>query len=70
MNKNKAEVTAINKRIREINKLLKNLVEYAISWLDDIEKKLGADLIKRHTKITNINTVDVKAVTKRDKPLK
>ena len=70
MNKNKAEVTAINKRIREINKLLKHLVDYAISWLDAIEQKLGASQIKRRTKITNINTVDVKAVTKRDKPLK
>lgn len=70
MNKNKAEVTAINKRIREINKLLKNLVDYAINWLDTIEKKLGTDLSKRHTKITNINVVDVKTVTKRDKALK
>jgi len=70
MNKNKQEVKAINDRIKEINKLLKHLVDYAISYLDAIEKKLNADQIKRRTKITSINTVDVKAVTKRDMSLK
>ncbi|MCR4734300.1 MAG: DNA topoisomerase IV subunit A [Treponema sp.] len=70
MNKNRAEVTAINARIKEINRLLKHLVDYAISWLEGIEKKLNTDACKRKTKITNINTVDVKTVTKRDTPLK
>lgn len=70
MSKNKAEVTAINARIKEINKLLKHLVEYAISWLDGIQKKLDTESCKRKTKITSINTVDVKAVSKRDIPLK
>ena len=70
MNKNRAEVTAINNRIKEINKLLKHLVDYAIFWLEGIEKKLNAEEIKRRTKITNINTIDVKTVTKRDVPLK
>lgn len=70
MNKNKAEVTAINNRIKEINKLLKHLVEYAISWLEGIEKKLDPETFVRKTKITNINAVDVKAVSKRDQSLK
>ena len=70
MNKNKQEVKAINDRIKEINRLLKHLVEYAISWLDGIEAKLDADTTKRKTKITNINVVDVKAVSKRDTPLR
>ena len=70
MNKNKQEVQAINDRIKEINKLLKHLVEYAISWLDGIEAKLKDMTPERRTKITNINTVDVKAVSKRDIPLK
>lgn len=70
MSKNKAEVTAINARIKEINKLLKHLVEYAISWLEGIQKKLDAESCKRKTKITSINTVDVKAVSKRDIALK
>ena len=66
MNKNKAEVTAINKRIKEINKLLKHLVDYAISWLDGIEQKLEGIATKRRTKLSNINAVDVRAVAKRD----
>ena len=70
MNKNKQEVNAINARIKEINRLLKHLVDYAISWLDGIEKKLDGETSKRHTKITNIHAVDVKAVTKRDLALK
>ncbi|MBE6353013.1 MAG: DNA topoisomerase IV subunit A, partial [Treponema bryantii] len=47
MSKNKEEVKAINNRIKEINRLLKHLVEYAISWLDGIEKKLASDTTKR-----------------------
>lgn len=70
ISKNKQEVKAINDRIKEINKLLKHLVEYAISYLDGIEKKLDTENSKRKTKITNINAVDVKAVVKRDIPLK
>ena len=70
MNKNKQEVQAINDRIKEINKLLKHLVEYAISWLDGIEAKLDGITTRRRTTITNINTVDVKAVSKRDMSLK
>ena len=70
MNKNKQEVQAINDRIKEINRLLKHLVEYAISWLDGIEAKLDGITTRRRTQITNINTVDVKAVSKRDMSLK
>ena len=70
MNKNKQEVQAINDRIKEINRLLKHLVEYAISWLDGIEAKLDGITTRRRTTITNINTVDVKAVSKRDKSLR
>ena len=70
INKNREEVKAINDRIKEINKLLKHLVDYAISWLEGIEKKLPPESLKRMTKITNINTVDVKTVVKRDLALK
>ena len=70
INKNRQEVKAINDRLKEINKLLKHLVEYAISWLDAIEKKVDAATTKRKTKITNINTVDVKTVVKRDMSFK
>lgn len=70
ISKNKKEVQAINARIKEINRLLKHLVEYAISYLDGIETKLNSENSKRKTKITNINAVDVKTVVKRDIPLK
>ena len=51
---------------------LRNL-GYEIHYMgsfDGIEKKLASDTTKRRTKITNIRTIDVKAVTKRDMPLK
>lgn len=70
INKNRKEVQAINARIREINKLLKHIVEYAISYLDGIEAKLDPAVFKRMSTLTNIKTVDVKTVVKRDTPLK
>ncbi len=70
INKNRKEVQAINARIKEINRLLKHLVEYAISYLDGIEGKLDPKTIKRRTTVTNIKTVDVKSVVRRDTPLK
>lgn len=70
INKNRKEVQAINARIREINKLLKHIVEYAISYLDGIEAKLDPAVFKRMSTLANIKTVDVKTVVKRDTPLK
>ena len=70
INKNHKEVQAINARIKEINKLLKHIVEYAISYLDGIEAKLDPAMFKRMSTLTNIKTVDVKTVVKRDTPLK
>ena len=70
INKNRKEVQAINARIKEINKLLKHIVEYAISYLDGIEAKLDPAMFKRMSTLTNIKTVDVKTVVKRDTPLK
>lgn len=70
INKNRKEVQTINARIKEINRLLKHLVDYAISYLDGIEGKLDSKSIKRRTTVTNIKTVDVKSVVRRDTPLK
>lgn len=70
INKNRKEVEAINARIKEINKLLKHIVDYAISYLDGIEGKLDKETIPRKTTLTNIKTVDVKSVVRRDTPLK
>lgn len=70
INKNREEVKSINARLKEIEKLLKNLTEYAIGWLDGILAKLDAKNTKRRTKITNISVVDVKEVVKRDIPVR
>ena len=70
MNKNRKEVQAINARLKEISHLLKHLVDYAITCLDGIEAKLNPATIKRRTELTNIRTVDVKTVVKRDTSLK
>lgn len=70
INKNRKEVLAINARLKEIARILKHLVDYAVSYLDGIEGKLEQSMIARRTEITNIKTVDIKSVVKRDTPLK
>jgi topoisomerase-4 subunit A len=65
INKNREEVTAINARIKEIKKLLKNLTEYAISVLDGILAKLDPATTKRRTELARFTKIDVKeAVTR------
>ncbi len=70
INKNRQEVKTINARLKEIEKLLKHLTDYAVSWLEGIEAKLDAEKTKRRTKVTKFSAVDVKDVVKRDTPLK
>jgi len=70
MNKNKEEVDAINSRMREINKLLKNLTAYAITYLTGMLAKFKPEELVRHTEVKKFNAVDVKEVVKRDTPLR
>lgn len=70
INKNRAEVAEINARIKEINKLLKNLVSYAISVLSGIVHKLDKTESARRTEISRFNKVDVKEAVTRDTPLR
>ncbi|HQL04283.1 MAG TPA: DNA topoisomerase IV subunit A [Treponemataceae bacterium] len=70
INKNRQEVEDIKARLKEIAKLLKNLRDYAISYLDSVLAKLDKTLTERKTKITNIETVDVREVVKRDTALR
>ncbi|MBQ9494448.1 MAG: DNA topoisomerase IV subunit A [Treponema sp.] len=70
INKNREEVEAIKNRIKEIDKLLKHLTQYAIDWLAGIAKKLDAEKTRRLTTITNIEKVDVKEIANRDIALK
>jgi len=48
--KNKKEVDEINKRLAQIEKLLKNIVKYAIEWVENLDKKYG-HLYPRKTEI-------------------
>ncbi|MBO5137814.1 MAG: DNA topoisomerase IV subunit A [Spirochaetaceae bacterium] len=70
INKNRQEVIAINKRLKEIEKLLKNLVGYAVSWLEGTLETLESQFTKRRTQIKKFSAVDVKEVVKRDMPLR
>lgn len=70
INKNREEVEAIKARIREINKLLKNLVDYAITVLDGFLAKLGGSEHARKTRIDRFVKVDVKEAVNRDMPLR
>lgn len=70
INKNRQEVQEINERLKEIAKLLKNLVAYAISWLDGILANLDAEQTERKTLIKGFDQVDVREVVKRDVSLR
>ncbi len=73
INKNRETVKAINDRLKEIAKRLKNLKGCAVEYLDGmIEKfkKLDPDLLVRHTQIKSFSAVDVKAVAKSDQSLR
>lgn len=70
INKNRQEVEDIKNRLKEIEKLLKNLKAYAISYLDSVLEKLDENDTKRRTKITSIDLVDVREVVKRDLSLR
>ena len=70
INKNRQEVEAAKNRIKEIDKLLKHLAAYAITWLDGLLAKLDAERTQRLTTIADIEKVDVKEIVKRDIPLK
>jgi topoisomerase-4 subunit A len=70
INRNRAEVAEINARVKEINKLLKNLVEYAITTLDGILAKLDEETTKRRAEIARFTKVDVKEAVTRDTPLR
>ncbi|MBN2810702.1 MAG: DNA topoisomerase IV subunit A [Spirochaetales bacterium] len=70
INKNRAEVAEINARIKEIGKLLKNLVAYAVSVLDGLLAKLDPEAVKRRTKVDRFTKVDVKEAVTRDLPLR
>lgn len=73
INKNREEVAAINARLKEIAKLLKNLVGCAIDYLGSMLekfKKLSPQMLHRKTTVTSFAAVDVKSVAKSDQSLR
>ncbi len=70
INKNKDQVTAINARLKEIAKRLKNLTACAIEYLNGMIGKFKEEDLVRHTEITKFQAVEVKKVVKRDLSLR
>ena len=70
INKNREEVKAINARLKEIARRLKNLTACAVEYLEGMLTKFTDKSFSRHTKIAKFSAVDVKAVSKRDTPLR
>lgn len=69
INKNRQEVEAINKRLKEIKHHLAHLTEYALAFLDDVLKKPVAQ-ISRQTTPTSFKKLAAKDVMIRDKKLR
>ncbi|MDR0389286.1 MAG: DNA topoisomerase IV subunit A [Spirochaetaceae bacterium] len=74
INKAREEMQEIQGRIKQINSHLKNIVAYAVSFLDGIIDKIkaNAELGKgaRKTKVGSFDKVDVKEVVKKDMELR
>lgn len=68
--KNRNEIDVINENIKDINKKLDNLIDYAISYLDELKSMISKDKLKRKTLINNFDVVKEKEVAQRDKDLK
>ncbi len=69
INKAQKEMDEIKKRLREIKKLLANLVDYAISYLEKIITK-HQDTYPRRTEIISFDKVDVREAAQRNLKLK
>ena len=70
INKNRSEVRAINARLKEIAKRLKNLKACAVEYLDGMLAKFKPEEVERRTQVAQFSAVDVKAVVRRDTPLR
>ena len=70
INKNREEVKAIQARLKEIARRLKNLKGCAVGYLEGMLAKFTDKSFNRHTKISKFSAVDVKAVSKRDTALR
>jgi topoisomerase-4 subunit A len=63
--RNRQEIADIDKKIKEIERKLKNMVKTTITYLEGMIEKYG-DRYPRRTKITEIKAVDKKAVARQN----
>ena len=70
MEKNKEEIEGINKDIKKAKYHLNHIVDYAMTYLEEIKKMAPKELERRKTKISNFEAVSVREVAQRDKTLK
>ena len=69
INKAKDEMDALKAKLSLVRKHLANLVDYAVSFLEGIAKRLEKDWPRR-TELTAFRQVDVKEASRRDLPLR
>jgi topoisomerase-4 subunit A len=69
ISKNRQEVEAINKRLKEIKHHLSHLTDYALAFLDDVLKKPQAQ-VPRLTQSASFKRLAAKDVALRDKKLR
>ena len=68
--KNKNEIETLSAGIKEVNKKLKDLTSYAISFVDELKTMVSKDKLKRKTVISSFEFVKEKEVAQRDKDLR
>ncbi len=70
INKNREEVAQINARLKEIQKLLKNLTAYAITTLKALLAKLDGAENARQTELSSFTRVEAREAVTRDTALR
>jgi topoisomerase-4 subunit A len=70
ISKNEMEIDAIHEALKLCQYRLDNIIEYSISYIEDMRKLVPKDRLKRKTIIKNIEAVNIKDVAQRDKDLK
>jgi topoisomerase-4 subunit A len=69
LNKARTEMEEIRARIKEIDKHLRAIVDYAVSYLEGVLKKVES-FSKRRTEVKSFSRVDVKEAARRDVALR
>ena len=68
--KNRDEIEQINTNIADIERKLKDLVSYALGYLEDLKQLLGVKEHQRKTTIQKFELIDVKEVAERNLAVK